>query len=249
MAQDSTNSVSFYIALNSTQKDDLGALRHFYNLKIAFDTNMIWVKDFDFAQINSLEVKSIPYKKVYYAQSGKLFLKDSLLPDCNIPALLWTPIERGLPVKLPPFNHNYFGIKEKLTVNIIPCEQEIQATAMIIPMPMLKSYIESAPWVRLKRIKWVIIKPNIALLFGTPILPLQSDVYWQRSDFLIPVGYDIDLPLLSNSINDLLNPTGDSLVVWNKDSSYFLVEKSSLRVLSIGSFRLSTEQEVSEHES
>lgn len=238
MANDVENDMSFFMVVHEENKSHLAGIRHWKNLKIAFDRDYIWVKDIDYVQVNSLEVKSIPYKVVYYAGQGKLFLLHSQLPDRAIPALLWTPIERALPVKLPSYNHNYFGVREKISVNIIPSDLEREAIAMITTINTLRSYIETAPAVRLQ-VKWTILNNDKVFLLGTPLLPVDGQVFWQHHNFMIPAGHDFDLYVLCDKVNSILNPGNDSWVVWNANSTYSLIEKNDLRPLSLSSFRKS----------
>jgi hypothetical protein len=242
MANHAANDIGYYLLIEEKHRADLAGLRKWGNLKTAFEENFIWVKDFDYAQVFSLQVKSIPYKKLFYSRNGKLFPLNSLLPDRNIPALLWTPIDRALPVKLPLFNHNYFGIHEKIAVNLVPGETEAAASAMITGIDVLESYIQTAAAIRLQKLKWTILNNDKVLLVGTPLLPLKGNVYWQRRDFLLPAGYDLELPLLTEAFNNTINPWHDALVIWNSDSTYFTVEKSDLRPLSLSSFRFSMQK-------
>jgi hypothetical protein len=239
MAQNTPGSIGYYLTVSDERRDDLGALRHLKNLRIAVEGNQIWIKDLTFEQVNALEVKRIPGKRIFYAEGGKLFLKDSYLPDRIVPALLWTPIERGLPIKLPACNHNYFGIEGQVSINIIPSGKERPAAAMLIPISNLKDYISTAPAVRLQNLSWTIINDSMAFLLGSPLLPLQADVYWMNGDFMIPVGHDFDLYALADAANSLLNQGGASWVIWNKDSSYFTIPKGAMQPLSISSFRIS----------
>jgi hypothetical protein len=239
MAQNTSGSIVYYLSVSDERRDDLGALRHLKNLKIAIEGSQIWIKDLTFEQVNALEVKRIPGKRIYYAEGGKLFLKGSYLPDRIVPALLWTPIERGLPIKLPAYNHNYFGIEGQVSINIIPSGKERPAAAMLIPLSNLKYYIITAPAVRLQNLSWTIIDDTTAFLLGSPLLPLQADVYWTNGDFIIPVGHDFDLYTLVDAANCMLNPGGASWLVWNKDSSYFTIPKGAMQSLSISSFRIS----------
>jgi len=241
MAEHASNNINYYLVLDKSFKDNLGAIRNWTNLKIAYEGNNIWLKDFDFAQINSLEVKSIPCKTIYYSKNAKLFLQNSNLPDRNIPSLLWTAVDRGLPVKLPSFNHNYFGIEQKVSVKIIRSDVEREGTIMITELKSLKKYIEKAPSVRLQKISWAIINNEKAILFGIPLLPMPGDVYWAKNELVFPTGYDLELHLLSATINEKLNPDKNSMVIFEPDSSYYLIEKQKMKTLSLGSFRMSTE--------
>ncbi|MFY7963957.1 MAG: hypothetical protein ACOVO1_03585 [Chitinophagaceae bacterium] len=238
MANNVANDIIYFLVIDINNKTDLANIRQWNNLKIAFDVGTIWVKDFSYAQIHSIEVKSIPYKTVYYAKDGKLYLLNSLLPNKNIPSLLWTPIERALPIQLPSFNHNYFGINEQVEINIIPSIVEENSVALIVLLKDLKNYIYTAPNVRLKKIKWCILNNDKALLLGIPFLPIKGNAYWQRSDFLLPAGFDFDMFILSDFLNKKLNPNKQDWIIWNTEGSYFPVAKTSLKQLSISSFKL-----------
>lgn len=239
MAQDASNDINYYLVIDGIHKADLANIRHWNNLKIAFDENRVWVKDFSYAQINSIEVKSIPYKKSFYAKHGKLFLQGSLLPDRNIPSLLWTPIDRAIPIRLPSFNHNYFGVQEKVPINLVPSDREEEAVAMITGIVALQQYIETAPAIRLQKLMWVILDNDKVLLHGRPLLPIAGNVFWKQKDFLIPAGFNFDLFLLIDPLNNLINPKNNYLVVWDTVGTYFLVDKNDMQPLSISSFRSS----------
>ncbi|MES2132535.1 MAG: hypothetical protein V4506_09300 [Bacteroidota bacterium] len=237
MAQDATNHISYYLVIDEARKSDLAAIRPWQNLKVAFDRKEIWVKDLSFVQADSTEVKSIPYKTMYYEKNGKLCFLNSLLPERNVPSLLWTPIERALPVKLPSFNHNYFGINEKISVSLVPTDTEKEAEAMITTVSNLKHYIETAPAVRFQKLKWALLNNDKAIIIGKPILPLNGNTYWKKHDCMLPTGFDLDFDMLSESIYKILNPGDHFLIVWDTDNSYSLIDKDDLQALSVGSFR------------
>ncbi len=237
MAKNAENDIKYFLQIEKIYQDDLANIRLWQNLKMAFDEDKIWIKDFDYVQINSLEVKSIPYKTIFYEKSGKLFLQNSRLPERNVPSLLWASIERALPVRLPSFNHNYFGVNETININIIPSESEAEAVGMITKITNLSTYIQTAPAIRLQNLRWTILNNDKVFIIGKPLLPITGETFWQRKDFLLPTGYDFDLHILSDILANKLNPDKDSFVIWNKDNNYFLIHRNDFQNLSIGSFR------------
>ncbi len=239
MGENSKNGITYYLRVKKAHQGDLANIRPWTDLKVGFDEEYVWIKDFNFMQINSLEVKSMPYKTVYYTKDGKLHLQGSLLPDRNVPSLVWTRMDRALPVELPRLNHNFFGLEERVSTKLIPSEKEEKAVALLTTMDALRAYVESAPAIRLQPLRWTIVNGDWALIFGTPLLPLQGDTYWQHGNLLIPTGYDFDLHILRNSIDKLLNPNQDLWIVWNRDSTWFDLQKTDVVGLSISSLRLS----------
>lgn len=76
MAQNASNDIRYFLVLEKSRKDDLAAIRQWNNLKVAFEGDYLWIKDFNFAQIHSSEVKSMPFKTIYDCKQGKLYLRE-----------------------------------------------------------------------------------------------------------------------------------------------------------------------------
>lgn len=228
----------YFLEINKEHRDLLGAIRHWDNLKLAFETETIWIKDFSSDQINASEIQQIPYKKVYELKENLLFEKDKLLPSKKLPSgLLWNPILRGLPVSLPKFNHNYFGIDQKLKMVLKPTDDIREAFAMLVSFDELKWYIESAPKYRLERLNWVVIGKKIVIT-GTPLLPIKGSTFWFNHHFLIPTGYDFDYFALAEKLQEQVNPSKENIILWNEDNSYTVIPIENIKPLSISSFRL-----------
>lgn len=239
MAKDVTNDLNYCLSLARTQEADLATIRHWNNLKIAFDGDLIWIKDLTLIQINSVTVKSIPFIKRYEVRGPKLFPFQGRLPEGNLPALLWSPMERGLSIELPKFNFNYFGTEEKIKIELIPSEKVKNASAMIVSMKELEEYILAAPEIRLQNIQWAIIDQTQAILFGQPLLPIPGKAFWQIEDFLIPAGYTFRHEGLIKKVNKKINPVSNNLITWEEDNQYFKINKIAIQALSISSFRMS----------
>lgn len=238
MAPDVADGIRYYLAIAATHKDHLARIRHWPNLKVAFDDAKLWVRDFDYAQIHSVEVKSIPFKDLFYEQGNKLFFLNSRLPERLAPALLWTPIDRALPVSLPSFNHNYFGLHDTIEIRFVPSDAEADTAAMLVTLDVLGRYLQTAPAVRLQKIRWVVFNNTHALLLGKPPLPVPGETFWQRKDFLIPTGHDFELFVLADALQKKTNPGRDHWVVWQTNGTYVRIAKESVMPLSRSSYRL-----------
>lgn len=241
MAKDTSDHImntSHYLQIQKEYKDDLGKIRHWDTLKIAFDRDDIWVKGFDYAQIHAIEIKRIPYKTLFYEKEGKLFLLNSQLPDQNIPSVLWTPIDRALPIELPMYNHNYFGIDQDIPVQLISSEKEEEVVALLSSVDVLKQYIETAPAIRLQKLEWVLVNNDDVLIIGRPLLPVTGTVFWRQYDFLIPAGYDFELPMLTEMAHQKMNPKKENYLVWSANNTWFSISKENIQPLTRGSFRM-----------
>ncbi len=248
MEKNSANHLNMLLRVPLQQKDDLACIRHWQNLKLAAADGWCWVKDFTAAQQDAVELKTLPYKTIFYLQGNQLFPAGSLLPASNLPGgLLWTPIETALPVSIPDLNHNFFDVNENIQVRLVAAEQEWQPVALVADMHALENYILHAPAIRLQKLAWVLLVPGRALVAGTPLLPVQGTTYWLCEDMLLPTGYHFEWPVLAKTITHGIDPTNSNLILWNPDGGYSLVLRTSLQQLSISSFRLSTRMAGSNH--
>jgi len=84
MAEYAADNITWYLLTDEAHKDDLAGIRQWPDLKAGTDGHEFWVKGFDYAQVHSVELKSIPFATVFYEQQGKLFLQNSRLPHRNI---------------------------------------------------------------------------------------------------------------------------------------------------------------------
>lgn len=241
MEKDAGDNIDYYLSLDQIHQSDLGLIRQWENLWLAFDDQKIWVKGFETTQLELLPLKSIPFKTLYYSRRKKLFKHGSLLPEGPIPHLFWIQIAKALPLKLPPFNFNFFGVQEKISITLKQRTDEQVSVAMVASISSLATYIVNAPEIRLQVLNWTILNQEEVLLLGTPLLPIIGQTYWHKQDFLLPAGYDFNFTLLHDILNERVNPQGDHWVVWNTNSSYFLVKKTDVQPLSLSSFRLSTQ--------
>lgn len=238
MAKDASNDLTYFLSIDASKSEDLASIRHWSSLKLAFEENLIWVKDLDYSQLNSLTVKSIPFHRSYEAKDGKLFPLNSLLPERTVPGLLWTPIERALPVELPDLNHNYFGFDQTLSCSLVKSEAEQSAIASLHSLDSLLAYATSAPEIRMKNLEWVILSDQSVLVYGKPLLPLSGNDFWLHENHLLPAGTDFELPILSEVFYKALQPETPSIVLWKDDAGYQLIPRSSFQQLSLSSIRL-----------
>lgn len=243
MADYTANIVTDYLLeIPAVHKELLGHLRHLSNLKAAFVEETLWVKEISPDQAESALIKGLPYSKLYYSKGGLLFFKDGLLPVRKLPQALWSPLAYVLPVELPSFNHNYFGISQKIEIKIMPSQKEQPVYAVLTDKTTGGDYIQRAPKVRLHKLKWLGIDENL-LIVGTPLLPVAGRSFWMYNDFLLPLGFDFELPLLAKKFKQHLDPDNKLIILWQDNNTYLSVEKEAFMPLSISSFRLTYTKE------
>jgi hypothetical protein len=237
MATHASDSLIYYACLPAERKLDLASIRHWDNVKVATDSGSIWVKGFSDFQIISKEVKSIPIKNLYFEKEGHLFPLGSSLPAQVVPSLLWSPMDRALPMELPSFNHNYFGVDQSISLQLVADGEERETYAMKANLHDLEKYLTHASQVRLEKINWLILNSTQALLVGKPVLPIPGNTYWRFGQFLLPDGYHFDLPILAKALAQKLNQQNTDWILWDVDNTYTRIPQLSFMPLSRSSLR------------
>lgn len=225
-----------YVRIPKSNLELLGNIRHWKNLKLAYEGDFIWLKELSNEQLNTVAIKRIPFHTCYYENGQKLSLIGSLLPNCAIPQVLWTPIQRALPLELPTLNHNYFGSHNKVDITLVLSKKEQEAYALLTNLEDLGTFIKTSASIRLKPLKWTILDEEKALILGTPILPIEGKVYWRWNRFLIPAGYQFNYPSLAKSMHQSMGVDAQTWVLWEKESCSTFTSKE-LQNLSISSYR------------
>lgn len=240
MAKHASNTLDYILQTTKPNLQALSQIRHFSNLKVAFDGQNIWIRGFSLEQIDSPEVNTLPAITIYYIKDNLLFPKGSLLPQTKIPSrLLWSTIQQAFVLEEPSINPNYFGIHDTISPKIVLSKIEQQTVAILAEINSKTiQIIESTGAYRFQNLKYTLINNDKILIIGTPLLPIQGDSYWLDKDFLFPNGYQLEFPILNESIKQIINPNNKYYVLWQKDNNYSLIPKSNCVPLSISSFRL-----------
>lgn len=237
MAEDTSDPLVFFLEIAKTHDAFLGHIRHWDNLKAATDMGVIWIKGFTEHQLNSTILQSIPFIKLYTCKNNLLFPKGSLLPVKKVPNLLWTPIETLLPVTLAGYNHHFFGLPHSIPIKLSTSYEEQQATVILVDVASANHFISNASFIRTQPLKWVLINQQHALIFGEPLLPLNGTAFWQKGNFIFPLGYQLEFPILEKIIEDKIGSNNNVWIWWNTEQSYCVVDKSMLQPLTIASWK------------
>lgn len=249
MEKNLAHDLNFWLSLPENAHDFLGQVRHWDNLSVGTEGEQMWVRDLSKTQIESATVRSLPFVQRFWCRDNLLFPLGSALPTQKIPSLLWTPIQRALRVALPNRFYDYakkFDNEVFIKLKLIHSEKQKTPFALLTSVATLKNYLEMAPAIRLQPLSWTVIVPTQTtetekqiLIIGTPILPIRGKTFWLSGDFLIPTGFDIDLPILQELWRQKINFDNTFFIVWSEDNTFFRVDKLSCAALSLASFRLS----------
>jgi len=246
MAGNVEQDIKYYLVVPNQLGHLLGHIRLWENIKIASHQDELWLTGFTIQDIESTIIKSIPEKKIYYGKDNYLFNIGGILRQGIVPSLLWSPISKFINIKLPDFNHNFFGLEDSLRLEFISDDQEKESSAIITPSLSVLDFVKTCSNERLKKIKYAQLSPNISLLIGKPILPLNGETFWlSSSTSLFPAGYIAKSNFLFQALEvSLKEKHGKGLFLWWTNGNYNYISEELLVPLTRSSIRRTLSQTI-----
>lgn len=228
----------FFLELELKNLEFLEAIRHIENINIAIQDEVVWVNGFTKEQIqNPAIIATISFAKKYVLKEEFLFFLNGLLPEKKLPnGLIWKPISEVFSVQLPQLNYNFFGVSEKIRLHLKPSEMERDAIVLLTSKEVFENYILNAPNFRYNQLKWLFFEDKI-LVYGTPLLPINGQTFWQAEQFLIPTGFELNGISLLPILREIINPERKNYILL-QENNYYEIDKQSFQTISISSYRL-----------
>jgi len=242
MEAHASNSLEYWISIQKPYERSLYPLRNRSHLKVAFDDGLIWVKGLSQKEINAGVVLSIPSVERYGHNKAKLYKYGKQLPSRIEPSVLWTPIERALPISLPKENFNFFGLTDEVSFNIIRSDQKRPVVGSIISISDLETYLKNAPLVRLASLKWCTLDTSTAIVLGSPLLPIEAKDFYAYGSFMLPIGFTLEHSVLVNVYSKVLSPEGRDIILIEKESRMTRIPRDRFVSLNRGSLRLTLKE-------
>lgn len=240
MATDFAKSIEeYWLKISVEYKEKLAHIRLWKHLRVAMDHDTIWVRGILPQEIHSEEIKKIPFKDLYYVQDGHLIKIGNHLPEQRIKiGWMWSPITQIFKVEFPAYNHNLFQVEGTIKTELIPSDCMEKSVAVFVKKDIFETYVLQAPNIRLQALQWVIIQ-NFVLVVGQPLLPIPGKTFWQKSNFLLPAGFDFSYGNFSVYLEEKINPKGENWILFTDEKSFISIPKQDVQPLSRSSVRKS----------
>jgi hypothetical protein len=241
MATTSGNSVNI-LTINTKDSHLLTELYVYDFLEIANQENIVWVKNIPEGLIKTAIIQRIPSQCMYSTNEGLLYPYGKQIPIGDLPDLAWQAIQQKLTVMLPSINPNYFGVEASVVVKLMPSKAAEKGLFLLVTLADLEAYLKTVAAWRLDSLSWTVIGHYHALIKGIPMLPLQGKPYWKRGQHILPLGWDLEWPVLSTATAKRLDPSKQHWIFWQKNSQYNLIPKAHFKPLSRSSFYFTQEK-------
>lgn len=230
----------FILKLELKDKDSLGAVRCTEGLMVAEDSSFIWIKGDNVLLNADFHLKQLPVKTTFLADdNNNLFIPGKLTPVEKLKALEWIPLSTFIQVEAPvaafPGQTN-----EKVEIKLVVSKTERKGIALLTSLAIWKQWAESAPGIRLERLKFAVSEKKEVIVIGDPLPPIPGKEYWAIDDILLPSGFQFEFSFVSAFIAEKLNEDGRSLILFDSGGNWRTIDKAFFSNSNRSAVRLTT---------
>jgi len=224
------------LVLESKYRDTLGGLRAIPGLKAAGDGALIWLRGIEAGIAPDKRIASLPVLNRYTTdEEERLFPDKQKTPIARLPKLDWQPIKAFVAIELP-----VSAMPGKLflpmTIRLSRYGTVHEAFALLTDLDSWKIYAETAAETRLQQLRFAVSGRGEALVIGLPLPQLPGKYFWPREQMLLPVGYDLDPPIVAS----LVEAPNETLMLFDPDGSWQVIGIASFQPARRSAVRLTT---------
>ena len=226
------------IVLSQADKAALGSVRCLPGLLAAEEEGFIWVRGINALNELDLRIRQLPGLHTYTLDAdNNLFPPGGLTPVSKLKPLQWVPVEKYITVTLP-----VSALPGKVSlqhgIRLTPSGRSQEGNALLTNLAAWKNYAEAAPLVRLQQTTFAVSENNKVLIMGTPLPALPGREYVLQDTLLLPCGFEFDPPAISELVIARLDPSKDSLLLFDTDGSWEMIPKSAFMPSTRSAIRL-----------
>ena len=215
------------IVLSQADKAALGSVRCLPGLQAAEDEGFIWVRGINALGNIDLRIRQLPGLHTYTLDAdNNLFPPGGLTPVAKLKPLKWVPVAEYITVKLP-----VSALPGKVSlqhiIKLIPSGRSQEGNVLLTDLATWKTYAETAPLVRLQQTRFAVSENNKVLIMGTPLPALPGREYVLQDTLLLPCGFEFDPPAISELVIARLDPSKESLLLFDTDGAWEKVPKNA----------------------
>ena len=207
------------MVLPASAYNALGNVRTIPRLAAARHGDHIWLRGISPHQPEKA-LRQLPVLHTYLLDAEeRLFLSGKRTPHSALPYLSWEPLLSFIKAELP-MSALPARLQEQYMPVLVPSGIPAEVQALLTSLQTWKEYAETAPLIRLQRLRFAATEDGRALITGTPVPSIPGKVYTIRYNILLPAGYDFDLPALASLTAARLNPENTALLLFHVNGQW-----------------------------
>ncbi|NBC06235.1 MAG: hypothetical protein GVY26_03475 [Bacteroidetes bacterium] len=209
------NAPTLVLKLSPQDTGPLADIRTQHKLFVAETDEAVWLKAKEAGKDIRSSLNALPAVRTYVLQGRLLFPVGATVPEAHLPqSLQWKPLQVWLRVEaprsvLPPLELP----ADKLPFRLVRSQEEKTASALLIEADRWLQYAETAPAVRLSKLRFALSEERQVLVTGTPLPAVPGRLFWQMERLLLPAGWTLEYPLLAPLLSRRMTKKPDDLVL------------------------------------
>lgn len=226
------------IVLSQADKAALGSVRCLPGLQAAEDEGFIWVRGINALENIDLRIRQLPGLHTYTLDAeNNLFPHGGLTPVAKLKPLKWIPVAEYITVQLP-VSALPGKVSMQHIIKLISSGRSQEGNVLLTDLATWKTYAETAPLVRLQQTRFAVSENNKVLIMGTPLPALPGREYMLQDTLLLPCGFEFDPPAISELVIARLDPSKESLLLFDTDGTWEKVPKNAFMPSTRSAIRL-----------
>ncbi len=220
------------LVLAEAYHDQIGTIRTIVRWKAARNQQEIWLKGPIPTGKEKIRIQSLPLLATYEVDDkNRLFPHGKQTPVGLLPDLDWQTLSDYLPITMP-VSAMPAAMAHKLPIQLVSSQNAHPAYALQTSFKSWKTYVESAPLIRLQQLQFALSTEKTVLIIGEPLPTLQGISFWRNGNLLIPSGFDFEYGFLGTLINQKLSSSVESLILFSADGMATAIPNTSFQPVS-----------------
>jgi hypothetical protein len=174
--------------IDASNAEALAPLRLLPGLEVAWLAPSIWLRGPAWNEVLAGALRKVPgLRRLTVQTDGQLLAEGARVPEGWLPALSWRPLRDTLPVALPPALGAVPG-GSTAGVRLVRSATERPATAVLTDIRTWLEWVETAPQIRLRALRFAAALDGRIWIEGTPLPTLPGQRFHLREGVAIPCG-------------------------------------------------------------
>ncbi|WP_425617734.1 hypothetical protein NA78x_001421 [Anatilimnocola sp. NA78] len=202
----------------------LGALRFLSGAEACIVDDAVWLRGRELSEADQLRLRQLPGAERFQVNERQEIISfGALLPVGILPTAEWERLSRFLTPVLIPALTTVGVTRPSVSLILVRDTQQREVAALITSIAAWHRYVETAPQVRLSKLKFAASDAGQVLIVGTPLPPIDGARYWEEAGIYCAAGLRWQPAVDAQVVRKVLELGKDEIAVWHANGDWELV--------------------------
>jgi MoxR-vWA-beta-propeller ternary system protein len=206
----------------------VGPLRLLPGVEAALVADDLWLRGAKLRDDDERQLREIPgAERFAIGDDAELIPPGARVPIGWLPEAQWLPLPEfaRLELALAPLQHSP---PRQQPLVLAGDDVERPIAAILTSIDALSEYADSAPLVRLLRLKFLASSDGRVLIVGAPLPPLAGERFWESEGIFVAAGYRWQPAIDALLVRRALGLAENELAMWRADGTWERASREDL---------------------